>query len=466
MSQSGIRLQPIWGGREPWRDANSLLMWAFVSLLILVPWGYAAAPLVAGLLALTGVLGTRGQFQSSLAKLDGEDYLWLLVLAAFAGLWCWDVARTGVWPVAEHGRGWLLPLWPLMAAGLLVWFRFHPPSRLGWWLGLVVGGMGAGFIAAYERFVQGAYRADNGMNAIPFGNLSLLLGVLALVALLGRLSRRQRLSPWLSAALGLAAIGGFSASFLSGTRGGWVAVPLLAWIGFRAFRDVFPRRQMLLVAAVFSSLMIGLVAMTATTDYGVNDRLGKAVKDIRGYMAGDSGSSVGLRLDMWLAGSQLFLERPVLGWGEGGLQEARDGMAEAGIVHPDVGLYEQLHSDIIDTAARRGLLGLLTLTALYGIPAWLFGRHLHRSRDAGTRTLALSGLMITVAFVDFGLTQSMLRDVRGLSGYLGLTMACWVLLKTQLVTIGFPEATGGTANHEAQDHRPCRHGRVSGDSGD
>jgi O-antigen ligase len=441
MSQSAIRLQAIWGGREPWRAANTLLLWAFVSLLILLPWGYAAAPLAAGLLALSVMLGTPGQCQSSLARLDGEDRLWLLALVAFSGLWCWDVARTGVWPVAEHGRGWLLPLWALMAAGLLVWLRAHPPSRLGWWLGLLVGGVGAGSTAAYERFVQGAYRADNGMNAIPFGNLSLLLGVLALVALLGRLSRHRRPSPWLSAALGLAALAGFSASFLSGTRGGWVAVPLLAWIGFRAFRDIFPRRQVLLVAVGFWSVMIGLVAMTATTDYGVHDRLGKAVKDVRGYMAGDSGSSVGLRLDMWSAGGQLFLERPVLGWGEGRLQQARDGMADAGLVHPDVSLYEQLHSDIIDTAARRGLLGLMTLAALYGIPAWLFGRHLRRSRDAQTRTLALSGLMITVAFVDFGLTQSMLRDVRGLSGYLGLTVACWVLLKTHLVTIGLPDET-------------------------
>ncbi len=449
MSQSAIRLQAMWEGRKSWRVANTLLLLAFVSLLLLVPWGYAAAPLAAGLLALSGMFGTTSQIHSSLAKLDGEDRLWLLALIAFSGLWCWDVARTGVWPAAENGRGWLLPLWPLLAAGLLVWLRAHPPSRLGWWLGLLVGGVGVGFTAAYERFVLGAYRADNGMNAIPFGNLSLLLGVLAMVAVLGRLSRRHRPSPWLSGALLLAAIGGFSASFLSGTRGGWVAVPLLVWIGFRAFRDVFSRRQMLLVGVGFWSVMIGLVAMTAITDYGVHDRLGKAVKDVRGYMVGDSGSSVGLRLDMWSAGSRLFLEKPLLGWGEGRLQQARDVMADAGAVHANVSRYEQLHSDIIDTAARRGLLGLLTLLALYGIPAWLFGRHLRRSRDAQTRTLALSGMMITVAFVDFGLTQSMLRDVRGLSGYLGLTVACWVLLKTHIVTMNCRTTSGGKLDHDA-----------------
>ncbi len=206
---------------------------------------------------------------------------------------------------------------------------------------------------------------------------------------------------------------------------------------------VFPRRQLLMVGGGLALLIAGLVAMTAITDYGVSSRIDRAMNDIERYLDGDSGSSVGLRLDMWQAGGQLFLEKPLLGWGEGRLQAARDAMVEEGVLHPEVSLYDQLHSDIIDTTARRGVLGLLTLLALYGVPAWLFARHLHHSRDAQTRTLALSGLMVCVAFVDFGLTQSMLRDVRGFSGYLGLTVACWVLLKTHLVTLHSPSDTKG-----------------------
>ena len=426
---------------DRWRAANTLLLGAFVSLLILVPWAHAAIPLAAGLLALSGVLISRGLAQYRPVVLDGEDGAWLLTLMVFAGLWCWDVARTGAWPVADHGRGWLLPLWPLLAAGLLVWMRRHPPSRLGWWLGLVLGGLGAGTIATYERFVLGAYRADNGMNAIPFGNISLLLGVLALVAMLGRLCRPQRPSAWLTAALGVASVAGLAGSVLSGTRGGWVVVPLLAWMGYRAFRLVFPRRQMLMVGGGLGVLIAGLVATTAITDHAASSRIDRVVNDIERYLDGDRGSSVGLRLDMWQAGGQLFLEKPWLGWGEGRLQAARDMLVDEGELHPEASLYDHLHSDIIDTTARRGMLGLLTLLALYGVPAWLFGHHLHHSRDAQTRTLALSGLMVCVAFVDFGLTQSMLRDVRGFSGYLGLMVACWVLLKTHLATFCSPTDT-------------------------
>ncbi|WP_197038223.1 O-antigen ligase family protein [Billgrantia saliphila] len=336
-----------------------------------------------------------------------------------------------------------MPCWPLLVAGLLVWWRRHPPLGVGLWLGLVVGGSGAGVIALYERFVLGAYRADNGMNAIPFGNLSLLLGVLALVAMLGRLYRPTPSWSWLTPALGLAAVAGLAASFLSGTRGGWVAVPLLAWMSYSTFRPVLSRRQRLKLAGGSWLLTIGLVAMTAITDYGVTKRVERAIDDIRDYMVeGDGGSSVGLRLEMWQAGGRMFMEKPLLGWGERGLEEARNTMVDRGLLHPGARRHDQLHSDLVDTAARRGLAGVVALLTLYGVPAVLFMRHLRRSRDARTRVLALSGLLVVIAFIGFGLTQSMLRDVRGLSGYMGLSMACWVLLKARLAVLDF-ESRGG-----------------------
>ncbi|NIC04392.1 O-antigen ligase family protein [Billgrantia bachuensis] len=330
-----------------------------------------------------------------------------------------------------------MPLWPLVAAGLLVWWRRYPPSREGLWLGLVVGGVGAGVIALYERFVLGAYRADNGMNAIPFGNLSLLLGVLALVAMLGRLYRPIPSWPWLTPALGLSAVAGLAASFLSGTRGGWLAVPLLAWMSYGAFRPFLPRHQLLQLAGAGWLLVAALVAMTAITGYGVTQRVERAIDDVRNYaIEGDGGSSVGLRLEMWQAGGRMLLEKPLLGWGEEGLVEARDMMVNRGLLHPGAKRHDQLHSDLVDTAARRGLLGVLVLLAFYGVPAVLFARHLRRSHDMQARILALSGLLVVIAFIGFGLTQSMLRDVRGLSGYLGLSMACWVLLKARMAERG------------------------------
>lgn len=205
-----------------WQQLNSWLLGAFVAWLIVAPWAYSVLPLVAGTLALAGLALAPGVLKR-LQGLEREDALWCLALLAYAGIWLWDVRRTGHWPVAEGDQGVLLPLWPVLAATLLVWLRCYRPSPRHWWLGCCLGALSAGGIALYERLVLGEARADNGMNAIPFGNLALLLGGLSLLAALwwGQapgLSRR-----WRSLGVALAAsaaLSGLLASLLSGTRGG------------------------------------------------------------------------------------------------------------------------------------------------------------------------------------------------------------------------------------------------------
>lgn len=409
----------------PWIQANTALVAAFVASLIVLPWGYAVVPLLAANVALVGSLVA----QDSRARLDAEDALWLLALLGYAVVWLADVARTGVWPEGRGGEGILLPLWPVLAAGLLVWLRCYPPARLGWWLGLIGGALGAGAIACYERIWLGSERADNGMNAIPFGNLGLLLGALAFVAMLGRMSDASRRSAWLTGLLALAGVAGLVTSLLSGTRGGWIALPLLGWLIFRTFHGMLPGKRLLMMIGLLGALLIGAVSLPQS---GVLSRVAVAVENIQGYFQDDvKGTPEGLRLEMWKAGVVLFAEKPLLGWGEGRLEAARDEMVAAGKLHPEVSWYKQLHNEIIDTAARRGLVGLLTLAGLYGIPLLLFSRHLRGCRDPQVRTLALSGLIVCVAFIDFGLSQSMLRDARGLAGYLGFNVICWALLKRQ-----------------------------------
>ncbi|WP_089724546.1 O-antigen ligase family protein [Modicisalibacter muralis] len=394
--------------------------------LIVLPWGYAVAPLLAAGVALVGGMVTRDRG----VRLDVEDALWLLALLSYAVVWLADVARTGVWPDGRGGHGVLLPLWPVLAAGLLVWLRRHPPALLGWWLGLIGGALGAGAIACYERLWLGDSRADNGMNAIPFGNLGLLLGVLALVAMLGLMSGALRRTAWLTGLLGLAAVAGLVTSMLSGTRGGWIALPLLGWLIFRTFHVMLPGKRLLIMIGLLGALMIGAVSLPQS---GVLARVMVGVENLQRYFVDDvKGTPEGLRLEMWKAGVVLFAEKPLLGWGEGRLQAARDEMVAEGKLHLEVSWYEQLHSEVIDTAARRGLVGLLTLVGLYGIPLLLFTRHLRGTRSSRVRSLALSGVIICVSFIDFGLSQSMLRDARGLAGYLGLNVICWALLKNQI----------------------------------
>ncbi|WP_136067197.1 O-antigen ligase family protein [Modicisalibacter radicis] len=426
----GVAARPSVPARQEagrvWSAVNTFLVGGFIALLIVWHWGFAVLPLAAALTASVGFLATLGRCQ---ARLDREDLLVLLALLAFAGVWLADVLRSGAWPQPQGGDGRWLPLWPLLAAGLLVWLRGYPPSHRGWLIGLLAATLGAGLIAGYERGWVGLERADNSMNAIPFGNLALLLSALSLIAMLGRLGSSRRRARWLTALLGVAACAGLVASLLSGTRGGWIALPLLAWLVCRSFRPLLPARYLWVAFGGLGMLMSVAVSLPQT---GVATRLTLAVDDVQRYfLAGETSTPLGLRLEMWRGGLELFSERPIAGWGEAGLEAARDARVASGDLGRGVSDYDQLHSDFIDTAARRGMLGVTSLVGLYGVPLLLFSRHLRSARRAWRRTLALSGVVIVAAFIDFGLSQSLLRDPRGLAGYLGLCTICWSLLKAQ-----------------------------------
>ncbi|MFC3285473.1 O-antigen ligase family protein [Litchfieldella rifensis] len=414
-----------------WQRLNTWLLFAFVALLIVVPWGYAVVPLLVAIVALMGWAAFPRSGSRSWG-LDVQDGGWCLALLAFSGVWLLDVWRTGYWPVGEENQGVALPLWPLLAILLLIWLRRYPPSIKSWWLSVGCAALAVGAIALFERWVLGHDRASNGINSIPFGNLSLLMGVLSLVALLWLMEcqrwNRNFHAIWLYLALA-AVLAGTTASLLSGTRGGWIAMPLLLLLIFRTYREVLSKLYLRLTGGAILGLVL-LVALLPQS--GVTQRLAETVADVQQYWTGEStNGSVGVRLELWRGGVVLFSQAPLLGWGEGRMEAARDEMVAEGTLAGSASEHDQLHSDIIDTAARRGMLGLMTLGMLYGMPLYLFARFL-RHPDPDIRALALAGVLIPVAFIDFGLTQSMLRDVRGLAGYLGLSVGLWAVLKGKI----------------------------------
>lgn len=106
-------------------------------------------------------------------------------------------------------------------------------GMLGWIFAVSAG------LAAAVAFIQVATGAIRPVGvtgvAIVFGNLALLSGVLGCSILWTQHSRRQSLN-YLGGAVAL--MGGLFASFLSGARGGWVALPVLAFFSILMAKDV------------------------------------------------------------------------------------------------------------------------------------------------------------------------------------------------------------------------------------
>jgi O-antigen ligase len=117
-------------------------------------------------------------------------------------------------------------------------------------------------------------------------------------------------------------------------------------------------------------------------------------------------NSVDERFEMWRAAWRIFLRRPWWGVGFGGYASAAHRLARAGLSPPFVAAYEHPHNDVLDAMASGGIVGLVVLLLLYGVPLTLFVRAL-RDPDPEVRAAGWMGFLVVVGFVVFGLTEAM-----------------------------------------------------------
>lgn len=145
-------------------------------------------------------------------------------------------------------------------------------------------------------------------------------------------------------------------------------------------------------------------------------------------------SPVGQRLEMWWAAIQLFAKAPVFGVGTGAYQVEAQKLVAMGHAAPETADYDHPHSDYFDALSSRGLVGLLALLLLLGLPAWLYSRGLD-SRDPHCMGAALGGLLVTAGFAIFGLTETMFIH--------SVTIGWYVIMTSVfLVSADAPEGQG------------------------
>lgn len=279
--------------------------------------------------------------------------------------------------------------------------------------GVVAGSVAAAALSAYQAHVLDFERVQGVMNAIPFGNYSLLLAVLAVAAWV--VVPRQERSAVVTASTLLAIVAGCYASIASETRGGWVAIPVLAWIvGLGAAersrwkRFVMPAGAVAAIAVVVALVPI-LNARTLAEIDSVCQMLMAPPQDVVTMPL----SSIGVRLHLYRVGIEAFLGSPLTGIGYANLPgHLAEGVA-AGTINPAVANFTHLHSSIVDTLARGGVLGLLALIC-FGLG---FVRHfraaLRSSSDPEVRYFALVGLLSISAVLLFSLTNVLFPAIVG-----------------------------------------------------
>ncbi|RUR27821.1 O-antigen ligase family protein [Vreelandella andesensis] len=388
---------------------NTCAVFLFGALALVVPSGYSVG--VVMLLLGSGVL----LINRPPLNLTRQDRLIIGVMVVYA-----VVSMAWAWWDGQGTRGFDKPSRFIFAVPVVLTIIAYPPRLSSLWAGLAVGAIGAGGWASWQKLAEGAWRATGYTHVIQFGNLSMLMGILCLAGL-GWASCQPRRLPWFVFML-LGAFMGILGSLLSGSRGSWPSLPFVLVVLYISYGRQLP--------GLIKGVLLILLVTVGTSVYmvpqlGVQSRVHQAYDDVARYASGENlRSSVGDRFEMWKGASHLIQEKPFLGWGQNGYQDGMQSLADSGVINPYVTVYGHSHNDFIDTWAKRGLVGLIALLALYLIPLRLFfGQLNHPNHDL--RSLAVAGVLLPVAYINFGLSQAFLAHNSGVMMYAFLLAVLW-----------------------------------------
>jgi O-antigen ligase len=160
--------------------------------------------------------------------------------------------------VSEFDR----PLRFILAGIALLYLLNYPPRPDFFWAGIGLGAIGAGLWALWQVVINETTRAGGFTMIIQFGNISLLLGLISLLGIIWSIADKKKYA--MSFFL-IATLSGITGSILSGTRGGWIAIPF-AIIGiFYVFRHKFKKIHLFAASCTLTIIVIGLYLIPSTS---------------------------------------------------------------------------------------------------------------------------------------------------------------------------------------------------------
>ena len=343
---------------------------------------YALTLLVSTLLAPELLWRARGMGGAPVRALT-----WLMLAAVALGLVSVVLFEQGLRDVDNRSRFLVIP-W------IALWVCALRPDMRWLWRGALAGLVGS-FLLSLLQVLQGAPRAELTTNAIVLADIVVMLMVLLVFC---RPSRR-----WSLVIVGMAA--GCGTIVLTGSRGVFAALLALLVVLALSLRW---RTGVARLSVLAGMLAIGATLLLSVPELRHQVRLTELHSDVQKLEQGDVDSSAGARVERLQVAWQTFLDHPLTGVGIGHFDSAmqrvpvcRDDPAE---VRCHLG---HAHNDVAEWAATQGLPGVLMLIAVYGVPLWVFV-YLHRRSGRVTfRGPAAAGVMIVIAYVLCGLTQSM-----------------------------------------------------------
>lgn len=260
---------------------------------------------------------------------------------------------------------------------------------------IVLGGVASGLIAIYQRYVLGWSRVSGMSGIAEFADESSILCILSMVIFVFLSARKEKSLFAFSIFLSSFAV------FLTGTRGATLGMFLstlafvcLIWFYKRSFL------KLAIISSVFVFLSFTSVALFSG---GVKDalRVESAMSDIEYYDQGKTHTSIGLRFEMWKEAIAMFKMAPFFGLTtyeiSKSLKEIRENSGSTIMrdfsENPRNEAIGKKHNQILNAAAKRGIVGVFVLLFVWFAYFKLFCRYL-KAKQPQIFALALSALLV------------------------------------------------------------------------
>ncbi len=302
-----------------------------------------------------------------------------------------------------------------IGACFILWLLMqYKPSIHGIIYGIGFGAFAAGCHAIWFGLLYpqlGYSRGSVYNNPIQFGNIALCLGVISAwgAVLLPGCSRLIRLC------LTVGALFGITASLISQSRGGWlallIAVPIFMGLilTFYRFPKAYLRLIVLSALLFFSSFYLFFGGL-------LTQRIELADQEWQTFsFKNNSETSVGARLHMWKFGLTEAQKSLLVGVGSKQMLIDKERFVISHHLSKSMLSYVHLHNEYLDTLVKKGIFGLTTLLAFFLYPAYLFWP---KHSDSPLQKLCkLSGLSTVLLFMGYALTQATFQHNDGLLIY-------------------------------------------------
>lgn len=252
-------------------------------------------------------------------------------------------------------------------------------------------------------FGEGSVRMRTSfLDAIHFGDFALIIGMMSLLSInwLSRdtlILRVFKISGFLA---------GTYATFLSGTLGAWVAIPvfLAIFVYFKLLK--FSRKQF--------ALILLLVLTTIFLSYQFNGKVRQLINiplndEIR-FFHGNLDTDIGVRVQLYKAAILIIAQNPMFGVGPEGFKDQMAAMQQSGEISASAASAGrgEVHNEILSRAVGLGIFGIVAILLVFFVPFIIFMRRT-RSISMQARQASIMGVTFVSGFFVFGLSVDVLN---------------------------------------------------------